>query len=151
MKTEVKTPQDYLTKLVEDRKTVIQNLMKIIKENIPNGFEEGMQYGMIAYFVPHSIYPDGYHCKPKEPLPFLSLASQKNSVNLYHMGLYLNKDLFDWFVNEYPKYGKTNLDIGKSCIRFKKLDDIPYQLIGKLVSKITVNEWIHMYEKTLKK
>ena len=101
--------------------------------------------------VPHTLYRDGYHCKPSEPLPFAGIASQKNSINFYHMGIYSDPKLLDWFVKEYPKHTNQKLDMGKSCIRFKKLDDIPFKLIGELMKKMSVNEWINIYETTLKK
>ena len=110
-----------------------------------------MSYGMLGYVVPHRIYPAGYHCKPAEPLPFASIASQKNSINFYHMGIYSNPELLDWFVAEYPKHSKQKLDMGKSCIRFKKLEEIPYELIGELMTKMSVQQWIDMYESQLKK
>jgi hypothetical protein len=105
-----------------------------------------MNYGMIAYYVPHTIYPKGYHCKPTDPLPFLALASQKNSINFYHMGIYANPSLYEWFLSEYPKYCSRKLDIGKSCMRFKKAEDIPFELLAQLVNKISVQDWITMYE-----
>ena len=105
-----------------------------------------MNYGMIGYIVPHSTYPNGYHCNPKLPLPFINLASQKNFIALYHMGIYANPQLLDWFVAEYPKHSTQKLDMGKSCIRFKKMDQIPFDLIAELMQKITVNEWIKCYE-----
>ena len=142
----VDTPDQYVDQLSDDRKLVVNKLRKTILENIPEGFEETMGYGMIGYIVPHTIYPAGYHCDPKLPLPFMGIASQKNFVALYHMGLYSNKELMTWFINEYPKYSKAKLDIGKSCIRFKKMDQIPYELIAQLTRKITVNEWIETYE-----
>lgn len=142
---------DYINDLPNERHEPINKLRNSIKKNLPQGFEEGMQYGMISYFVPHTIYPNGYHCKPTEPLPFMSFASQKNSINVYHMGLYANKELYNWFVNEYPKHCKRKLDMGKSCIRFKYLEDIPYDLIGELASKMTVLEWISTYEDAFKK
>lgn len=142
--------EDYIRQVPEDRQESLKKLRNIIKDNLPKGFQEGIQYGMIGYFVPHSIYPDGYHCTPSEPLPFMSFASQKNSVNLYHSGIYAIPVIHDWFVNEYPKHSKRKLDMGKSCIRFKYLDDIPYGLIGELASKITVDEWISHYESVLK-
>jgi len=119
--------------------------------NIPEGFEETMSYGMIAYAVPHSIYPAGYHCKPTEPLPFVNIASQKNFIALYHMGIYANPDIMDWWVAEYPKHCKRKLDMGKSCIRFKKPEEIPYELIAELMEKISVQDWIEVYEKAIKK
>ncbi|GAA4280034.1 DUF1801 domain-containing protein [Gaetbulibacter aestuarii] len=143
--------EDYIQKSREERQVVLQKLRKVITSNLPKGFEEGIQYKMIGYYVPHSLYPAGYHCNPKEPLPFLNLASQKNSVNLYHMGIYTDKNLHDWFVSEYPKHSKTKLDMGKSCIRFKKLDQIPYGLLAELFQKITPQDWIATYEKVIKK
>ena len=125
--------------------------MQILKENLPEGFEEGMLYKMPAFFVPHSLYPDGYHCNPKDPLPFINVASQKNFVALYHMGLYAKKELYDWFVTEYPKHSKYKLDMGKSCIRFKKIEDIPYDLIKELSGRMTQEEWIEIYESAIKK
>jgi len=151
MKYQASTPEEYITQLPEERKEVIQKLRKVILENLSKGFEEGINYGMIWYFVPHSIYPSGYHCTPDLPLPFMSIASQKNSINIYHSGIYADVKLYDWFVGEYPKYSNRKLDMGKSCIRFKKLDDIPYQLIGELCTKLSVKQWIDIYEKNIKK
>ena len=110
-----------------------------------------MSYGGFGYVVPHSLYPAGYHCKPSEPLPFAGLASQKNSINFYHMGIYADTKLYDWFVSEYPKHCKLKLDMGKSCIRFKKPDQIPFELMGQLMQKMTAEEWIKIYEGMLKK
>nr|WP_252723158.1 DUF1801 domain-containing protein [Tamlana agarivorans] len=135
----------------EDRVAPVKKLRKTILENLPEGFQEGIQYGMIGYYVPHTLYPDGYHCKPEEPLPFMSFASQKNSINFYHSGIYALPELYDWFVSEYPKYSTLKLDMGKSCVRFKKINEIPFELIGELASKLTVSEWISVYEKAIKK
>ena len=143
--------KDYVEGLPEDRQVVIKKLQALIKKNIPKGFEEQLSYGMIGYVVPHKIYPDGYHCDPKLPLPFLALASQKNFIALYHMGVYAKPELYDWFVAEYPKHSKSKLDMGKSCIRFKKMEDIPYDLIAELAKKMTVQDWISFYEKNYKK
>jgi uncharacterized protein YdhG (YjbR/CyaY superfamily) len=151
MQYKADTPEDYIKQVPEERQETIKKLRKTVKDNLPKGFQEGIQYGMIGYFVPHSIYPDGYHCTPEIPLPFMSFASQKNSVNLYHMGIYSKKELYDWFVSEYPKHCKRKLDMGKSCIRFKYLDDIPFELIGELTSKMTVEEWVGIYDKNVKK
>lgn len=151
MQYKANSPEEYIAQVPEERKETLHKLRKTIKDNLPEGFEEGMQYSFISYFVPHSVYPDGYHCNPKEPLPFMSFASQKNSVNFYHSGIYANKEIYDWFVTEYPKYCKRKLDMGKSCVRFKKLEEIPYELIAELVRKISVDEWIHTYETALKK
>ena len=151
MKYTATSPEDYMSQLPEERQPVVKKLRSIIKNNLPKGFEEQMSYGMIGFVVPHSVYPDGYHCDPKTALPFINLASQKNYVALYHSGIYAKNDLHDWFVSEYPKHCKYKLDMGKSCVRFKKMDDIPYQLIEELVTKMTVNEWIGIYEKAIKK
>ncbi|WNM18821.1 DUF1801 domain-containing protein [Flavobacterium capsici] len=151
MQSSAKTIEQYLLELPEERKSVMNKLRNTILENLPNGFKEGIAYGMIGYVVPHSIYPSGYHCDPKIPLPFMSIASQKNFVALYHMGIYSKKELLDWFVSEYPKHCKTKLDMGKSCIRFKKMDDIPFELIAQLTQKVIVEDWISMYESALKR
>ena len=151
MQYKASSPEDYISQVPEERQDTLKKLRKTIKENLPKGFQEGIQYGMIGYFVPHSIYPNGYHCTPSEPLPFMSFASQKNSVNFYHMGIYSKPELHNWFVSEYPKHCKCKLDMGKSCVRFKKLDEIPFELIGELCTKITVDEWIDIYEKVIKK
>lgn len=151
MQSQAKTPKQYLAELPEERKNPMEKLHKTISENLPEGFEETMSYGMLGYVVPHTIYPKGYHCDPKLPLGFIAIASQKNFVALYHMGIYADKNLYDWFVSEYPKHCKTKLDMGKSCIRFKKMDDIPYDLIAQLVQKVAVQEWITMYENVLNK
>ena len=146
MQSDIKTPQEYVDSLPEDRKTAIEKLRKTVKSNLPEGFEEEISYGMLGYIVPHSIYPKGYHCKPNLPLPFINIASQKNFIAFYHMGIYVNSELLNWFVSEYSKLVKSKIDMGKSCIRFKKMDEIPYELIGNLVSKITVSDWISIYE-----
>lgn len=145
------TVSEYLEQIPEDRRPAMEKLRKTILENLPDGFEECISYGMIGYVVPHSTYPAGYHCDPKLPLGFLNIASQKNFIAFYHMGLYGDKQLYDWFVSEYPKYSKTKLDMGKSCVRFKKPDAIPYELIAQLVAKITPQQWISLYEKNLKR
>ena len=151
MQSKATTPEQYLSELPEDRKEAMLKLRNAIKENLPQGFEEVISYGMLGYVVPHSIYPSGYHCDPKLPLPFINLASQKNFIALYHMGIYANKNLESWFVSEYPKHVKTKLDTGKSCIRFKKMDDIPFDFIGELAAKVSVEDWISNYEKAFRK
>ena len=145
------TVQDYMNELPEDKKEGIEKLRSLILENLPKGFEEGMSYGMIGYYVPHSIYPAGYHCSPQLPLPFMSVAAQKNSINFYHMGIYANPELYNWFVAEFPKHSSKKLDMGKSCIRFKTATDIPFELLGELVRKISVSDWIATYESVFKK
>ena len=146
----VENVNDYLKEVSQDKKEAFNKLRKTIIENIPNGFEECMSYGMIGFVVPHSLYPKGYHCDPKLPLPFVSIAAQKNFIALYHMGIYANQEILNWFTNEYPKYSNKKLDMGKSCIRFKKFNEIPFELIGVLLSKISVNDWIKMYESEFK-
>jgi hypothetical protein len=151
MQSTAKTVEEYLNNLPEERIVPMVELRKAILKNIPKGFSEGMGYGMMGYVVPHALYPAGYHCDAKQPLPFAGMASQKNFIAFYHMGIYANPELLKWFVGEYPKHCKTKLDMGKSCIRFKKFDQIPYQLIGELMSKMTVKDWISLYEKNLKR
>ncbi len=151
MKIEENTPEQYIEQLPENRKQAMTKLKQIILDNIPKGFEEVMIYGMIGYVVPHTIYPDGYHCDTKLPLPFINIASQKNFIALYHMGIYADPTLKEWFEKEYPKHCKTKLDMGKSCIRFKKVDQIPYDLIKELVQKMSVQDWIEIYESIIKK
>ncbi|MDI9256633.1 DUF1801 domain-containing protein [Flavobacterium sedimenticola] len=151
MQSKAHTLADYIAELPEDRKAVMQQLRKTINDNLPKGFQEGMGYGMLGYAVPHSIYPKGYHCNPKDPLPFMGLASQKNFVAFYHMGMYADKKLHDWFVAEYAKRCKYKLDMGKSCVRFKKMDDIPYDLIAELTQKVSVQDWINLYESAFNK
>lgn len=145
------TVQEILDNIPDDRKEGFNKLHQTIVNNLPKGFEASISYGGLGYVVPHSIYPNGYHCKPVEPLPFAGIASQKNSINLYHMGIYSKPDLLEWFVNEYPKHCKRKLDMGKSCIRFKKVEEIPFDLIGELMTKMSVQDWIDTYESMLKK
>lgn len=151
MTSDSTTPEAYIQSLPEDRKEAVSKLRKVVLENLPKGFSETMGHGMLGYVVLHTIYPDGYHCKPETPLPFMNIASQKNFIAVYHMGVYAKKELLDWFVNEYPKNSNRKLDMGKSCIRFKKMDNIPYKLIGELAAKMTVKEWIDIYENAWKK
>ena len=151
MTSATNSPEQYINEAPEDRREALQKLRNIILENLPEGFQECISYGMVGYVVPHTIYPAGYHCDSKLPLPFMSFASQKNSINFYHMGIYAQPDLYDWFVSEYPKYSKQKLDIGKSCIRIKKPENIPFELIGQLVKKLSVQDWIATYESTFKK
>ena len=151
MKSNASTIKEYIENLPDERKQVIKKLRRSILDNLPKGFKETISYGMIGYVVPHSLYPDGYHCDPKLPLPFMNIASQKNFVAVYHMGIYADKKLMDWFVGEYPKHCKSKLDMGKSCIRFNKMDDIPYKLIGELSGKMSPKDWIKIYEKNIKR
>lgn len=151
MKANGITVNEILSNLPADRKESFNKLHDVIVKNLPKGFEAAISYGGLGYVIPHTLYPAGYHCKPSEPLPFAGLASQKNSINFYHMGIYSDPKLYDWFISEYPKHTKQKLDIGKSCVRFKKMDDIPYQLIGELMQKMSAKDWISVYEKNLKK
>ncbi|MDG1729644.1 MAG: DUF1801 domain-containing protein [Algibacter sp.] len=151
MQYKASSPEDYISQVPEERQPVLKKLRTIINENLPKEFQEGIQYGMIGYYVPHSIYPDGYHCSPKEPLPFMSFASQKSSINLYHSGIYAVPKIHDWFVSEFPKHSKRKLDMGKSCIRFKNIEDIPYDLIAELCTQLSVKAWIDIYETNIKK
>lgn len=150
MKIEATSPREYIDNVPEERKEAMSGLRSVIKENLPEGFEETMSYGMIGYVVPHSLYPEGYHCDPSLPLPFMNLASQKNYIAVYHSGIYANKQMQDWFVGAYEKATGKKPDMGKSCIRLKKIENIPYDLIGKLASKMTPAEWISVYESNIK-
>lgn len=151
MTSKATSVDQYINEAPEDRRAALQQLRAIILKNLPEGFQEEMSYGMVGYVVPHSIYPKGYHCTPELPLPFMSFASQKNSINFYHMGIYAKPELYDWFVAEYPKHSKQKLDIGKSCLRIKKPENIPFELIGELVKKMSVAEWIKTYEAAFNK
>ena len=146
MQIKASTPEEYIGQIPEDRRQAIINLRNAILNNLPKGFTETIGYGMIGYVIPHSLYPKGYHCDPKLPLPFINIASQKNYITLYHMGIYVNKKLLDWFTAEYEKQSTVKLDMGKGCFRFKKPEQIPFQLIGELVSKISASQWIELYE-----
>jgi len=142
---------DYLNKVPTDKSPALNKLRATILDHLPVGYDEEISYGMIGYVVPLSTYPAGYHCTPNTPLPFASIAAQKNFIGFYHMGLYAMPDLYKWFVQEYPKYSKYKLDMGKSCVRFKRMDDIPYELIGRLMEKVSVADWINTYESAFKK
>ncbi len=151
MQSKATAVDQYITELPEERKRVITKLREAMKKNLPKGFEECMGYGMIGYVIPHSMYPAGYHCNPKDPLPFMNLASQKNFVAVYSMVVYANSEILKWFIAEYTKAGVGKLDMGKSCIRFKKMDKIPYDLIGRLAAKVTPEKYVEFYEKAIKK
>ena len=146
MNYDAKSPDEYIAGLPQERRDTMEKLRRVILENLPAGFEEVMSYGMIGYVVPHSLYPKGYHVDPKLPLPFINLASQKNFIAIYHMGVYSDENLLEWFTKQYTQRCKTRLDMGKSCIRLKRTDDIPYELIGELAGKITVEGWTQAYE-----
>lgn len=146
MKSGATTPEQYIAELPTDRAQAISRLRDTINASLPKGFQEGMGYGMIGWSVPHSTYPAGYHCTPELPLPFLSIASQKHFIAVYHMGIYADSDLLRWFQDQYAETVPSKLDMGKSCIRFKKPENIPFELIGKLVEKMTPADWIQLYE-----
>jgi len=149
MQSKATTVAQYIAELPDERKKAINQLRKVINANLPKGFKEGMSYGMLGYYVPHALYPNGYHCTPELPLPFAALASQKNFIAFYHMCVYGDAKLAKWFADEYAKADVGKLDMGKSCIRFKNFEKIPYKLIGELCSKVTVAQWIEIYEKNL--
>ena len=151
MKSEAETPEAYIAQLPEARQGPVQRLREVILKHLPEGFEETINYGMIGYVVPHSRYPEGYHCDPDQPLPFINIASQKNHIALYHSGIYANPELQKWFVAAYAREVSGKLDMGKSCIRFKKPEHIPFKLIGDLCEKVTVDAWIDTYERVVKR
>jgi hypothetical protein len=150
MQSKSTIPNQYISELPEDRREPMNQLRDVILKNLPGNFIEVMNYGMIGYVIPHSVYPAGYHCDPKLPLPFAGLASQKNFIAIYHMGIYADSELMDWFTKEYSERVKGKLDMGKSCIRFKKPESIPFDLIGELFSKMTSDQWIAKYESAYK-
>jgi uncharacterized protein YdhG (YjbR/CyaY superfamily) len=150
MTSDAATVEDYIAQLPADRRNAVSRLRDVINQNIPTGFVEQMNYGMIGWVVPHSIFPDGYHCNPKDPLPFTNVASQKNFISFYHMGLCADESILKWFTDEFKKRSSAKLDMGKSCVRFKKPEHIQFELIGELVAKITVDDWIHRYTTTIR-
>lgn len=149
MQISAENTENYISKIPEDRQEGMQKLIETIRKNIPEGFTEMMQYSMPSWSISLEDYAPGYHCTPNTPLPFLSVANQKNSINFYHMGVYMKPELLEWFQNEFPKHSKKKLDMGKSCVRFKKPEDIPFELVGELVSKMKPEEYIAIYEKNL--
>lgn len=151
MQSKSASVDEYMSELPAERKEAMQTLRALITSNLKGVYEEIMSYGMIGYVVPKSVYPAGYHCNPDLPLPYISIASQKNFIALYHMGVYAQPDLYNWFVAEYPKHSKSKLDMGKSCIRFKKTNEIPFALIGELIAKMSTDQWIECYEMNYKK
>ena len=151
MQSKAATPDEYIKEIPVERQAAFKKLRAVIKKNLPKGYKEGMGYGMMGWDVPHSIYPAGYHCNPKAPLPFMGIASQKNFIAVYHMGVYADPKLLKWFQAAHAKASPKKLEMGKSCIRYKKPEDIPFDLIGELASKITPAEWIATYEKNIKR
>ena len=151
MQSKATTPYAYMAEIPEDRQKAFTKLRSVIKKNLPKGFSETMGYGMMGWVVPHTKYPAGYHCNPEDPLPFIGIASQKHFIAVYHMGIYADPALLKWFTAAHAKVSPKKLDMGKSCIRYKKPDDIPFEVIGELASKMTPDEWIAIYEKVLKR
>lgn len=151
MQSKAATVDEYIASLPEDRRTAISAIRKVVNKNLPKGFEERMSYGMMGWAVPLKTYPAGYHCDPKQPLPFMGLASQKQYISFYTMCLYSDENELEWFKNEWAKHSSKKLDMGKSCIRFKKPEDIPLTLIGELAARITPKQWIDIYESTMKR
>lgn len=151
MQSKAKTVDEYIETLPEDRRKAISDIRKVVNKNLPKGFKEEMGYGMMGWVVPHKLYPAGYHCDPKQPLPFMGVASQKNFISFYSMCLYSDEKLLKWFQKEWPKHSSRKLDMGKSCIRFKKIDDIPLKLLGELATKVTPAQWIEIYESTFRR
>ena len=150
MKIKAENIEEYFANIPEERRDPMNKLRAIINKNIPKEFTEMLNYGMPGWVVPFSVYPDGYHCNPKLPVPFINIASQKHFIGFYHMGIYANPELYKWFVNEYPKHCSRKLDMGKSCIRLKNIEEIPYKLLAELCTKMTANDWIELYEEKLK-
>ena len=150
MKYIANSPEEYIHQLPDECQDSFNKLRNTIVKHLPMGFEERMSYGMIGYVVPKSLYPAGYHCDPKLPLPFVNIASQKNFIALYHMGIYTDPELLQWFQTEYAQQCKYKLDMGKSCVRFKRMDDIPFDLIAELMGKMTPEDWINRYESAFK-
>lgn len=151
MKSSANSVEEYIQGLSEERKIAVSRIREAVLSALPKGFTEQVSYGSIGYVVPLSLYPKGYHCNPKLPLPFMNIASQKNYISFHHMGLYGDPQLLAWFQAEYPKYAKTKLDMGKGCVRFKKIDDLPIELIKKLCAKIKPQDWIKMIEKSMQR
>lgn len=150
MQSKATTIQSYIEQIPDTQKETFLQLHKAVSQNIPKGFSEQINYGMIGWVVPFETYPAGYHCDPKLPLPFLSIAAQKNFIAFYHMGIYVNPELYNWFIDEFPKHSNQRLDMGKSCVRFKAGKPIPTGLIGELAGKMTVQDWIALYETNIK-
>jgi hypothetical protein len=143
--------EDYISKIPEERQEIFRKIFDTINDNLPKGFGQNISYGTVGWGVPLETYPAGYHCTPGSPLPFIGLASQKNFIAFYHMGMYASPELLNWFVEEFPKHSKRKLDMGKSCVRFKKIDDIPLELLAEVSKKMTVQDWINCYESNFKK
>lgn len=149
MQSKAKTVDGYIAELPPERQAALGRLRAEVTRNLPAGFVEQMQWGMVGYVVPHALYPAGYHTDPTQPLPFLALASQKSHIAVYHMGIYADAKLLEWFTAEHAKASPRKLDMGKSCIRYKKPEDIPFELIGRLARKVKAKQWIASYERNI--
>lgn len=149
MKSDAKTVEQYLDALPEDRREAIAAVRRVVLKNLPKGYEEGMQYGMIGYFVPHSLYPAGYHCDASQPVPFASIASQKNHMAIYMMCIYSDPAHLEWFVDAWKKSG-NRLDMGKGCVRFRKLENVPLDVVGQAIRRVPVKNFLEHYESTLR-
>lgn len=149
MRSDADNIADYLETIPEDRRAGMKKLYETIRKNLPEGFSEGMSYGMAGWCVPHTLFPEGYHCDPSKPLPFMNIANQKNYIVMHHMGLYGSGSLLDWFVSEWPKHSAKKLDMGKGCVRFKNPDEIPHALVAELCKKMTPQAWMDVYEKAV--
>lgn len=148
MQSKAKTVKEYLAALPEDRRAALEAVRRVILDNLDKDYEEGMSYGMIGYCVPHSVFPHGYHCDPRQPLPFASLASQKGHMSVSMMSVYMDSPLKEWFIQEWKKTGKK-LDMGAACIRFKRVEDLPLELIGEAVRRMPAKKWIKVYTDAL--
>ena len=157
MQSTASNVDDYLAELPADRRVIVETVRKVILENLDSKYSETISYGMIGYAVPHSVFPAGYHCNPKQPLPFAGLASQKNYVALYLMGFYvgcsdtLETDDLTWFRAAWEASGKKKLDMGKACLRFKKLDDVALDVIGQAIRRMPADRYISRYLEVRKK
>ena len=149
MPSAAKSPEEFIAFLPDDRREAVSNIRAVINKNLPEGFKECMPYGMIGWVVPHETYPAGYHCDPSKPLMLMGLTSTKGHISLHHLGLYGSGELTAWFQAEWPKHSARKLDMGKGCVRFKKPDDIPLELIGQLATKLSPKQWIEFYENAL--
>ncbi len=148
MRSQATGVEEYLAELTAERRETLQAVREVVLKNLPRGYEEGMQYGMIGYFVPHRLYPAGYHCDPRQPLPFASLASQKHHLSIYLTCIYSDPEHLAWFREAWAKTGKK-LDMGKGCVRFKTIDDVPLKVVGQAIKRVPVKKFIAQYEAVL--
>ena len=146
MHSDAGTAEEYMMQLPPDRREIMEKLRAKVHEHLPAGLEERMLYGMICYVIPHSLYPKGYHVDPKLPVTMMAIASQKNHIALYHMGLYTFPDVYLWFMEAYEKDIGKKPDVGKSCIRVRPAANIPFDLLGQLCGKVTVEDYLRVYE-----